>query len=110
VRVQLKMSSTGLAYFPGLAKPFTIDSNTLSANEAARLEQLVAEARFSDQPAEVSATPKGGADYRQYTVTIDSGHWSHTVRLTDPVGEPDLQALLDYLKSKGGTLGAGSST
>ena len=100
MRIQVNMASTGLAYFPGLAKPVTIDSQELPDQEAADVERLVGAARFFARPAVVGATTRGPADARQYTVTIEEGGRSHTVRITDPPKDPELRELLDYLKAK----------
>jgi len=90
----------GFAYFPGLSKPIVIDSDDLPEEEAHQLSQWVESAQFFNLPAIVGAPSRGAADYRQYTVTVESGGQCHTVRLTDLVEDPDLQALLDYLRTK----------
>jgi len=97
MRVQFKAEG-GVAFFPGLSKPKTIDSDDLSPAEAAKLKRLVTAARFYDLPADPPQRA-GAADYRQYTITIEDGR-RHTVRLADPVEDPDLQALLDFLSEK----------
>jgi hypothetical protein len=106
MRVSLSMPSTGLAYLPGKAKPITVDSNALPEDEAAKLEQLVADARLFDRPADKSAVKPRGADYQEYTITVDSGDRTCTIRLADPVKDPDLQALLKYLRSKANAPGS----
>ena len=100
MQVQFKMESTGLAFFPGLAKPVAIDSATLPGEKAAELERLVHAARFFEQPAMVGALPRGAADYRQYTITVEDGGRRHSVRLTDRVEDPDLQRLLSFLQDQ----------
>jgi hypothetical protein len=43
---------------------------------------------------------QGAADYQRYTILIDTGEESFTVRVTDPVADPSLQALVEYLRDK----------
>jgi len=75
-----------------------IDSHDLSAAEAAELEQLLDSARFFELPEDSRAVYRGAADYRQYTLSVENGARRHTVRLADPVENPQLQALLDFLR------------
>jgi hypothetical protein len=98
VRIQFEMEG-GLAYFPGLSKPVTLDSQQMPEEEAARWARLVQAAHFFDRPAVVGAPRPGAADYRRYTITVEEGGRHHTVQLTDPVQDPDLKALLDALKT-----------
>lgn len=95
MRVQYKVEG-GIAHFPGLSKPFLIDTKNLSATAASKLHHLIDDAHFFDLPS-VASVPRGAADYRRYTVTVEDGQRRHTVQLTDPVSNPDVQALLDYL-------------
>ncbi|HWQ12108.1 MAG TPA: protealysin inhibitor emfourin [Roseiflexaceae bacterium] len=99
MRVQFRTEG-GSAYFPGLSRPVTIDSADLPGEEMDELRRLVAAARFFDQPALVGAPPRGAADYQQHTITIEEGGRRHTVRVTDFATDPDLRALLDYLRTK----------
>ena len=88
----------GLAFFPSLSMPAVIDSHDLSVAEAAELERLLDSARFFDLPQDSRALHRGAADYRQYTITVEQGRRRHTVRLMDPVENPQLQVLLDLLR------------
>jgi hypothetical protein len=97
----------GIAHFPGLSRPSVIDSDELPEEEAGELERRVEAARFFDLATTVGTPPRGAADYRQYTVTVEAGGQQHTVRLADPVGDPNLQALLDYLKKRARALRTG---
>ncbi len=99
MRIQLTMEG-GIAYFPGLSKPITIDSDTLPKQESDELKRLVNATRFFDLPTAMSTPAPGAADYRQYTITIDDDGKQHTVHLTDPIEDPNLQALLAYLKTR----------
>ncbi|MGZ3630324.1 MAG: protealysin inhibitor emfourin [Ktedonobacteraceae bacterium] len=97
--IQFKMEG-GLAYFLGLSKPTMIESDELPKQEADELKRLIDAAHFFDLPAEIVSPPRGAADYRQYTITIEDDRKQHTVRLTDPIADPNLQALLTYLKTR----------
>jgi hypothetical protein len=88
----------GLAFFPGLSRPIVIDSHDLSAAEAAELERLLDSARFFELPADSRALHRGAADYCQYTLSVENENRRHTVRLADPVENPQLQALLEFLR------------
>jgi hypothetical protein len=98
MQVQLQMEG-GFAYLPGLNKPITIGSETLSTQEIDKLKQLLDAAHFFDQPSVIGAPRPGAADYRRYTITVNDGSRHHTVQMTDPIQDPNLQALLTYLKT-----------
>jgi len=99
VRVQFKTEG-GVAVFPGLSKPVLIDSDELPATEADELKRLIDEAGFFEQPAMAGKPSRGAADYRQYTITIDDGERCHTVQVVDPITDPGLQALVEFLNAK----------
>ena len=99
MRVQFKTEG-GIAYFPGLSKPVTIESADLPPAEAATLRRLVEAAHFFDLPAAPRTLPKGAADYHQYTITIEDRQRHHTARLADPIESPELQALVEFLREK----------
>ena len=77
----------------------TIDTDELPAEEADELKGLIEAAGFFDLP-ETSAQPRGAADYLRYTVSVTDPEHSHTVHLTDPIEDPDIQALIEYLEAK----------
>lgn len=99
MRIQFQREG-GLAYFPGLSQPRVIDSADLPAAEVDRLRKLLAEAQFFQQPAAPRTLPKGAADYQQYTITVEDGRRRRTVRLADPIADPKLQALVEYLSDQ----------
>jgi hypothetical protein len=99
MRIQLKMEG-GIASFPGLNKPITIDSDQLPEKESDELKRLVNTTRFFDLPTVMGSPSPGAADYRQYTITIQDEGKQHTVHLTDLIEDPNLQALLTYLKAR----------
>lgn len=98
MRIQLKISG-GMAYFPGLSQPITIDSDALPQQEAKELKRLVDEAHFFSLPPVINVPAPGAADYRQYTITVDDGKRHHVVQATDPITDLHLQALLRYLQA-----------
>ncbi len=90
----------GLAYFPGLSKPVTINSDELPEHEASELRQLLQAARFFELPKQVSKMAPQAADFKQYKITIKDKQGSHTVQFTDLLDDPHLQKLLEFLKTK----------
>jgi Emfourin len=93
-------SEGGFGYFPGLRRPLRIDTTQLAPDEAKDLEGLVERARFFDQPADAGAPPPGAADHRSYTISVEDGDRTHTVRTNDTVQNPDLQPLIDSLRAR----------
>jgi hypothetical protein len=99
LRIEFKMEG-GFAHFPGLSKPVVIDTDQLSQEESAELEQLVQKARFFDLPGKVNLPRKGAADYYQYTITIQMGGEHHTIKLVDPIEDTNLNELIHFLRMK----------
>lgn len=99
MRIEFKTEG-GFAHFPGLSKPVVIDTDQLSQEESVKLEQLVQKARFFDLPGQVNVPRKGAADYYQYTITIQMGKQSHTIKLVDPVEDTNLNELIHFLRKK----------
>ena len=60
---------------------FELDLNTLPGEEADRLLKLIDEANFFNLPTDLTA--KTSTDEFQYTITVDNGGDTHTVRVTD---------------------------
>jgi hypothetical protein len=96
VKFELRVGG-GLAYLPGLAAPLIVDTAALPAEERQALERLVVDASVFDQPSSPKVATRG-ADQRTYTLTVDDGSRKHTVRLSDPVGDPALATLLQKLQ------------
>ncbi len=93
-------SEGGIAHFPGLSRPVTIDGDQLPAPAAAELRQLIDAARLFEQPATIGSAARGAADYRQYTITVEADGRRHTVRLVEPVEDPALQRLVRFLQEQ----------
>ena len=98
MRVEFKIDG-GFVYLPERSETVTIDTDDLPAEEADELKRLIEAAGFFDLP-EASAPPRGAADYLRYTISVTSLERSHTVHLTDPIEDPDVQALVEYLEAK----------
>ncbi|MCI0692405.1 hypothetical protein L0337_10435 [candidate division KSB1 bacterium] len=99
MRIEFKTEG-GFAYFPGLNKPVTIDSDDLPEQEAGELQQMLQEARFFELPKTPGKISPQAADFKQYKVTIKDKKGKHTVQLTDMTDDPHLQKLLNFLKVK----------
>jgi hypothetical protein len=93
-------SGGGFAHFPGLSRPVRIDTAELAAEQADQLEGLVERARFFDQPPEVGSPPPGAADLRSYTITVQDGDRTHTVKTSDALADPALRELLEHLRAR----------
>jgi hypothetical protein len=97
MRIELKREG-GLAFFPGLARPKSLETGALPPETAEAIQRGVRDARFFEQPASVGTAARGSADQTRYTVTIEDEGRRHTVQLLEPVEEPHLRALLELLK------------
>lgn len=84
----------GIAYFPGLSKPVTIDVDSLDAEEVEELKRLVKSARFFDLPKATKSPTRGAADSQRYVLSIEDGERRHTVWIHVPIED---QALLNLV-------------
>jgi hypothetical protein len=91
----------GIAHFPGLSAPISVDTATLPAAQAERLEQLCADAQLFERPQARPPSPPV-ADAYAYTLTIQQGRRRRTLQLHDPVEGEKLQALLEFLEGMRG--------
>jgi len=101
MRVELQTEG-GIAFFPGLSRPVVVDSGDLPKEQASQLQRLIDSTRFFELPAAARSLPKGAADTRRYTITVQDGRRRRTVRLNDPVEDTQLQALIDFLQDQRG--------
>jgi hypothetical protein len=92
----------GLAPFPGLSKPFTVDAAELSPTDADELAKLVAESGFFELPDSPPAgsTGWGGPDARTYTVAVTTGDRVRELTLTDPLPNTALRALVNFVEAR----------
>ena len=102
MRVELQTEG-GIAFFPGLNKPIVLNSSDLPKEQSAQLQLLLVSTRFFELPAASRSLPKGAADMRRYTITVEDGPRRRTVRLVDPIEDTHLQALIDFLQKQRGT-------
>lgn len=89
----------GFAHIPALSGPVIIDTAHIEPQVATQLESLVRESRFFDQPARADTVPKGAADYRTYTITVEDGSRLNTIRLTEPITDANLELLVSHLRN-----------
>jgi hypothetical protein len=93
-------SQGGIAFFPGLNRPVVIDTALLPAEERSKLEGLVQATRFFALPTELGTRQRGGADFREYTITVGEGIQNHTVRIIEPFENSDLEELIAELQAR----------
>ena len=98
MRIKFEMDG-GLAYFPGLNTPFSIDTAHMEPQQASQIESMINNVRFFDLPSHAGTLAPGAADYRTYTITVEDGQRSHVVQVNDPVGNTVLQELVDYFQN-----------
>ncbi|HLK56500.1 MAG TPA: protealysin inhibitor emfourin [Chthonomonadaceae bacterium] len=99
MRIQHSVSG-GLAYFPGLSRPRTLDTDTLPPEVANDLIESVSASNFFALPDQVGTAPAGAADLQQHTLTVEDNERSHTVRILETVRDPALQALLQKVETQ----------
>jgi len=79
--------------FAAMLVKATIDTRSLSAEQAKELESMVNAAGFFELPAK-AASPPGGADQFNYKITIKVGDKKHTVETNDEAAPASLRPLL----------------
>jgi hypothetical protein len=95
------MISGGLVYSAGLAHPLTLESERLPPSEEQTLRRLLADAHFWKlPPKDPAAAPPLGT--LSYDLTVEESGKTQSVRLIDPVEEPHLHALLEFIKDRTG--------
>ena len=99
MRISFKMDG-GFAAIPRLSQPMVVDTAALPAEPRAQIERLVAASRFFSQPAAPAAPQPGAPDARAYTITIEDSGRSHAVRLSDPIEDPAMGELVDWLRAR----------
>lgn len=92
----------GIAAFPGLAKPVTIDCATLPAADTAHLRELVHRADFFARP--THRTSAKAPDTRAYTIAIDDGPQCRTMTVTEPIADTALGDLVAALRAHANAL------
>jgi len=92
----MKISFVRTGGFAGLRLATTVDSATLSPEEAAQLQALVDNAKFFALPTNVKGKASG-VDRFQYTITIETPTQQHTVTVEESAASPELLQLLSWL-------------
>jgi hypothetical protein len=92
-------SEGGIAAFPGLAKPVTIQCDALPTEEGARLRALVERANFFALPKQ-TRPDADIADARSYTIEVDDGAQCRTVTIREPIADPAVRALVSALRER----------
>lgn len=93
--------SGGFAPIPAFSKLVTVDTAQIDQPIAAQLQLLIQQSHFFEQPAQVDTTVKGAADYQTYTITVEDDGQTHTVQLTDPITDANLERLVTLLQNFG---------
>ena len=83
--------------FIGTGMRFQLDLDQLPINDARALVQLIQEAEFFNLPENLII--KFNPDEYQYTITVDLGVTSHTVRTNDTTMPASLRPLVDELSA-----------
>ncbi|WP_040262654.1 protealysin inhibitor emfourin [Pseudomonas massiliensis] len=89
--------SGGVAFFPGLSKPRTLEVDRLPPPEQQELRQLLEASRFFALPEsrQPKTSPRGA---QHYTLTVSEGDREHTVCLLAPVQSGPLQGLVQCVR------------
>ncbi len=82
--------------FAGIRTEVTLDTESLPADEAKKIKEMLDSANFFNLPAKFAA-PKRGADYFQYKITAKIDEKEHTVELNDTQIPEELRSLLQSL-------------
>jgi len=99
MRVELTIDG-GFAWIPGLAKPIVLDGARLAGSDLAELRRLcqaALAARNLHPAAQLAALP----DARRYQLTIDIDGERHDVTAADPVSQPAVAELIDFVRARG---------
>jgi hypothetical protein len=98
MRLRLEQSG-GFAAIPGLSTPVELDTAGLSRDESETLEGLVHRTGILQGAVRSVSGPPGGADLRDYTLTVEDGGAATTVHLRDPITDDAVAALVQHLQS-----------
>jgi hypothetical protein len=82
--------------FAGLRLTSVADTDTLDADDAKRLQELIDEADFFKLP-ETVAPKKPQPDRFQYRLTVEDNKRKHTVNISEAAIPPNVRPLTDFL-------------
>ena len=100
MRVEFRTEG-GFAYFPGLNADRIIDTESLPERQRKRLVRLIRRAHFFDLPEAVGVPQRCKHDCHRFTITVVEKDREHTVRTAEPVEDPRLSTLVQYLQHVG---------
>jgi hypothetical protein len=104
MRIDFRMDG-GLAAFPGLTRPVSIDCDALPPGETARLRALVERADLSATTHRRRAAPT--PDARTYTIAVDDGGECRTVTVSEPIANAAMRDLVAALRAHADSRRAG---
>jgi hypothetical protein len=85
--------------FAGLVRPpLAVDSAQLALDQQRELGQLIVECDFFQLSDSGPSPQEGAADYVIYTLTVEGEQQTHSIRVTDPVTDAALAALIAFVK------------
>ena len=91
--MEIVLETSG-GFIAGMGGAVAVDTTQMEAKAAEKLESLVQDARFFDQPAQASSPPPGAADYQTYTITVRDGAQHHRIEVTDPIADASIAQLV----------------
>ena len=86
----------GIAAFPGLREPVTIECDTLAPEERTELAHLIDDANLFGQPRRTGAPTL--ADARRYTIGVVEGQRRCRVTVAEPIEDDAMRALISRLR------------
>lgn len=95
MRIRLEVDG-GLADLRALAAPVTVDTSTLSAANAARLNELVETAHVWSR---VDAVAFRATHEQQYTLTVEDAGASRRLVVNDSAADSSLRSLLEFIRA-----------
>ncbi len=94
--MQIQFQRTG--GIAGITQRYSVSPESLPDDDRRKLMELIANAHFFDQPAELrKAGP--GADKFQYKISIESDQGSHEIRVDQGAAPAELQPLIAWLQA-----------
>jgi hypothetical protein len=87
--------------FAGLVRPpLVVDTTQLAPEQQRELDRLIVECNFFQLPSDGPTPAEGAADYVTYTLTVEREQQTHSIRVTDPVTDAALAALIAFVKRR----------
>jgi hypothetical protein len=96
MQISLKENG-GPAFFPGLAKPRTVELDSLPEQDQQELRQLVEACDFFQLPQSSEPAP-GNPGQVYYTLTVKEDQREHTVCVLAPVKSQALEGLVQCVR------------